>query len=143
MAAFGLVNPTSVKFLFFICLVGSLLRSSVGSIARLICLSQPDCVLRLSAVSLSLWSLFGQSGHNTMWTHAWACRVFVAQREGFNNTWINTYTPFVDLYAADDTECTSQEVRLCSQLLTHIALPPMSCITWDQSMPFFLYSQCP
>jgi len=37
-----------------------------------------------------------------MWTHAWVCRVFVAQREGYNNTWINTYTPFVDLYAADD-----------------------------------------
>ena len=51
--------------------------------------------------------------YNTMWAYAWACRVFVAQREGYNNTWINTYTPFVDLYAADDTECTSQEVSLC------------------------------
>ncbi len=55
-----------------------------------------------------------------MWTHAWVCRVFVAQREGYNNT----YTPFVDLYAADDTECTSQEVGLCSQLSTHVAPPP-------------------
>ncbi len=44
------------------------------------------------------------------------CRVFVAQREGYNNTWINTYTPFVDAYAADDTLVTSQEV--CWSTLT-------------------------
>ena len=85
----------------------------MGSIARLICLSQLDFVLRSSIVSASFWSMSWCWEHNTMWTHAWARRVFVAQREGYNNTWINTYTPFVDLYAADDTECTSQEVTLC------------------------------
>ncbi len=62
--------------------------------------------------------------YNTMWAYAWACRVFVAQREGYNNTWINTYAPFVDLYAADDTECTSQEVSLCCELFRHNAQLP-------------------
>ena len=104
------------------------------SIVSLICLSELDYLLRLSLTSRSLWSMVGLQ-HNkpqfyfstvlstvsffstvsvfsTVKTDAWACRVFVAQREDYNNTWINTYAPFVDLYAADDTECTSQEVGL-------------------------------
>lgn len=43
----------------------------------------------------------------------------MAQREGYNNTWINTYAPFVSAYAADDTEVTSQEVKCPSDVPSH------------------------
>ena len=39
-------------------------------------------------------------------------RVFVAQREDYEDTWINNYSPFVSEYAADATAAalTAQEV---------------------------------
>lgn len=51
-----------------------------------------------------------------------AYRVFVAQREAYNNTWINIYPPFVDGYAADDTECTAAEVCNFRHLVCYLAM---------------------
>ncbi|DBA74007.1 hypothetical protein WJX77_011223 [Trebouxia sp. C0004] len=77
-------------------------------------LSAPQLVIPIIHKPLPTWlSYFCQLGYIiALFINFMACIwVFVAQREGYNNTWINSYTPFVDLYAADDTECTSQEAH--------------------------------
>lgn len=60
--------------------------------------------------------------------------MFVAQREGYNNTWINTYAPFVSAYAADDTEVTSQEVKCPSDIPSYFQ-------TWV-ALAFVVLHQC-
>ncbi|KAA6417271.1 MAG: cyclic nucleotide-binding [Trebouxia sp. A1-2] len=77
-------------------------------------LSAPQVTIPIIRKTIPTWlSYFCQLGYIiALFINFMACVwVFVAQREGYNNTWINTYAPFVDLYAADDTECTSQEAH--------------------------------
>ena len=85
----------------------------------LICLHSSSCFCKLLQVLLA----------SCVVKSYFCCRVFVAQRESYEDTWINNYGPFVSEYAADASASllTSQEV--CCSIELQLVAEPVQCIT--------------
>ncbi len=87
-------------------------------------------LLHMLAVQQLLWQVFTDAVGKLCRKVMVDCRVFVAQRESYEDTWINNYSPFVSEYAADASASllTSQEV-CCTIELQVLAGESVQCMT--------------